>query len=68
MPRITHITVTSVEDFVEKMKKPENHESFYLEVVRAQKEARRLAAKDLRRRNRRAGVAEAETDGTTDPV
>ena len=68
MPRITHITVTSVEDFVEKMKKPENHESFYLEVVRAQKEARRLAAKDLRRRNRRAGVAETETDGTTDPV
>jgi len=65
MPRIPHITVTSLEDFVEKMKKPENHQSFYLEVVRAQKEVRRLSIKDARRRARRIAAAEAEASVTT---
>jgi len=67
-PRIPHIFVTSVEDFVEKMKKPENHLSFYAEIIRAQKEAKRLKAKDLRRRARRAAEEESGTDNTTEVI
>jgi hypothetical protein len=63
-PRIPHIFVTSIEDFVEKMKKPENHESFYAEIIRAQKETKRLKAKDLRRRARKANDGSGSgTDG-----
>jgi len=65
-PRIPHITITSLDDFVEKMKKPENHLSFYTEIIRAQKEAKRLKAKDIRRRARRA--AESGTDDATEPT
>jgi len=65
-PRIPHITISSLDDFVEKMKKPENHLSFYTEIIRAQKEAKRLKAKDLRRRARKA--AEEGTDDTTETV
>jgi hypothetical protein len=61
-PRIPHITITSLDDFVEKMKKPENHLSFYTEIIRAQKEAKRLKAKDLRRKARK--TAESGTDDT----
>ena len=69
MPRIPHITVTSLEDFVEKMKKTENHQSFYLEVVRAQKEARRLSIKDARRRVRKmAAAATAAAATPEDPT
>jgi hypothetical protein len=67
-PRIPHVFVTSVEDFVEKMKKPENHLSFYAEIIRAQKEAKRLKAKDLRRRARRAAEEESGTDNTTEVI
>ena len=65
-PRIPHIAISSLDDFVEKMKKPENHLSFYTEIIRAQKEAKRLKAKDLRRRARKA--AESGTDDTTETV
>jgi hypothetical protein len=69
-PRIPHIFVTSLDDFVEKMKKPENHESFYAEIIRAQKETKRLKAKDLRRRARKAsdgsGTDGAETTQVVD--
>jgi len=65
-PRIPHITISSLDDFVEKMKKPENHLSFYTEIIRAQKEARRLKAKDLRRKARK--TAESGTDDTTEAV
>jgi len=63
-PRIPHIFVTSIDDFVEKMKKPENHESFYAEIIRAQKETKRLKAKDQRRRARKASDGSGSgTDG-----
>jgi len=63
-PRIPHIFVTSLDDFVEKMKKPENHQSFYAEIIRAQKETKRLKAKDLRRRARKASDGSgSSTDG-----
>lgn len=65
-PRIPHIFVTSLDDFVEKMKKPENHESFYAEIIRAQKETKRLKAKDLRRRARKA--SEGSGTDTTEPT
>jgi hypothetical protein len=69
-PRIPHIFVTSLDDFVEKMKKPENHVSFYSEILRAQKETKRLKAKDLRRRARKAsdgsGTDGAETNEVVD--
>ena len=67
-PRIPHVFVTSVEDFVEKMKKPENHLSFYAEIIRAQKEAKRLKAKDLRRKARRAAEEGSGTDNTTEVI
>jgi hypothetical protein len=63
-PRIPHITVTSLEDFVEKMKKPENHLCFYTEIIRAKKEAKRLKEKDMRRRARLA--AETQTTASTE--
>ena len=65
-PRIPHISISSLEDFVEKMKKPENHLSFYTEIIRAQKEAKRLKAKDIRRRARRAAEEGSGTDNTTE--
>jgi hypothetical protein len=61
-PRIPHIVITSLDDFIEKMKKPENHLSFYTEIIRAQKEAKRLKAKDLRRRARKATEDGSVTD------
>ena len=69
-PRIPHIFVTSLDDFVEKMKKPENHLSFYTEIIRAQKEAKRLKAKDLRRRARKAsdGSGSSTDDAETAQV
>ena len=67
-PRIPHIFVTSLDDFVEKMKKPENHLSFYAEIIRAQKEAKRLKAKDLRRKARRAAEEGSGTDNTTEVI
>ena len=67
-PRIPHIFVTSLDDFVEKMKKPENHLSFYAEIIRAQKEAKRLKAKDLRRKARRAAEDGSVTDNMTEAV
>jgi hypothetical protein len=65
-PRIPHITISSLDDFVEKMKKPENHLSFYTEIIRAQKEAKRLKAKDLRRRARKALEEGSGTDGNNE--
>jgi hypothetical protein len=70
MPRqLAHpeVIVTSVNDFIEKMKKPENFESFYMQVVFAQNERKRLREKDAKRRQRLAADREAAAAETTDP-
>jgi len=64
MPRqLAHpeVLVTSLDDFIEKMKKPENHGSFWMQVIFAQNERKRLRDKDTRRRQRmREAAAAAE--------
>jgi hypothetical protein len=64
MPRqLAHpeVLVTSLDDFIEKMKKPENHSSFWMQVIFAQNERKRLRDKDTRRRQRmREAAAAAE--------
>lgn len=61
MPRqLAHpeVLVTSLEDFLEKMKKPENHSSFCMQILFAQNERKRLRDKDTRRRQRMREQAE----------
>ena len=64
MPRLLahpEILATSLDDFLEKMKKPENHDSFWMQVIFAQNERKRLRDKDTRRRLRmREAAAAAE--------
>ena len=64
MPRqLAHpeVLVTSLDDFLEKMKKPENHNSFCMQILFAQNERRRLRDKDTRRRQRqKEQAAQAE--------
>jgi len=64
MPRqLAHpeVLVTSLDDFLEKMKKPENHSSFCMQILFAQNERRRLRDKDARRRQRqKEQAAQAE--------
>jgi hypothetical protein len=65
MPRqLAHpeVLATSLADFLEKMKKPENHDSFWMQVIFAQNERKRLRDKDTRRRQRMRQQAEQATD------
>jgi len=62
MPRqLAHpeVLVTSLDDFLEKMKKPENHDSFCMQILFAQNERKRLRDKDARRRQRMREAATA---------
>ena len=61
--RLAHpeVIVTSLDDFLEKMKKSENHLSFFNEVITAQRERKRLRDKDTRRRLERKAAKDAAT-------
>ena len=61
--RLAHpeVLVTSLDDFLEKMKKSENHPSFFNEVITAQRERKRLRDKDTRRRLERKAAKDAAT-------
>jgi hypothetical protein len=62
MPRqLAHpeVLVSSLADFLEKMKKPENHDSFCMQILFAQNERKRLRDKDARRRQRQREQAAA---------
>jgi hypothetical protein len=63
-PRLAHpeVLITSVEDFVEKLKKTENYASFAMQILFAQKERKRLRDKDTRRRAAKAAEAQAAFD------